>query len=341
MDVTILDGPHGECDDFVATMADARLCHIPAWTRMIERTFGHRGYYLVARRDGRIRGVLPMMQVRSRLFGNRMISQPFSDYGGVLAAEPEAQETLYAFAVEVARQNRCESIEFRNVAALPYELQTRADKISLCLPLAPRSQEVWQGLRPQIRNRIRKAQAARLTVVSGGVELLDEFYRVWTLRMHELGTPCYPRKLFRTILESFPGAGRIFVARHAGRATAVLFAHTFQGWVQSCWGAALRQYDAIGPNYILNWAAIEHYCARGMKAYDFGRSTIGSGPHTFKARWGARPVPLCWQYWAADGKDVVPARPDDPRYRRKVEMWKRMPLWMSRLLGPAISPGLA
>ena len=107
--------------------------------------------------------------------------------------------------------------------------------------------------------------------------------------MHELGTPCYPRKLFAAICETFPDTATIFLARLDGVTTAGLFAYAFKGWVQSCWGAALREYDEIGPNYILNWAAIEHYCHAGMKWFDFGRSTVGSGQHTFKERWGASP----------------------------------------------------
>ena len=170
--------------------------------------------------------------------------------------------------------------------------------------------------------------------------LLDEFYRVWTIRMHELGTPCYPRKLFTSILETFPDLTRIFLVRLHRVATAGLFAYTFEGWVQSCWGAALRQYDEIGPNYLLNWAALEHYCQAGMKWFDFGRSTVGSGQYTFKERWGASPIDLCWQYWTPDGEEPALARPDDPRYRRKIELWKKMPLWVSRLVGPVISPAL-
>jgi FemAB-related protein (PEP-CTERM system-associated) len=341
MDVSILGSPDCVCDEFVRSMPGARLCHMPVWTRMVEQAFGHKGYYLVAREEGRVCGVLPLMQVRSRLFGNRMISQPFSDYGGALVAAPAALDALYTCATELARRNRCRSMEFRNTAALPYELHQRTDKISLCLPLAPNPQTVWKGLRHKTRNRIRKAETAGLTVTSGGAELLDDFYRIWTVRMRELGTPCYPRRLFTSILETFPDDSRVFLARLDNVTTAGLFTHTFQGWVQSCWGAALRDYDEIGPNYILNWAAIEYYCRQGMKWFDFGRSTIGSGQHTFKERWGATPIELCWQYWTPDGTAAALARPDDPKYRRKVEAWKRMPLWMTRLIGPVISPALA
>jgi serine/alanine adding enzyme len=340
VEVIVADAPMPECDRFVRQMEGARLCHLPAWTRMVERAFGHQGIYLVSRAAGQVCGVLPLTQVRSRLFGNRLISQPFSDYGGPLAASAEAGEALYQRAVAVARERGCESLELRNTVRLPYDLHLRTDKISMCLPLAKDPQEVWKGLRHKTRNRIRKAQGAGLEVISGGPDLLDEFYRMWTVRMHELGTPCYPRKLFACVLETFPEAARIFLARLHGATTAGLFAYTFQGWVQSSWGAALRRYDGIGPNYILNWAAIEHYCREGLKWFDFGRSTVGSGPHLFKERWGGDPINLYWQYWTPQGQEPAFARPEDPKYRRKVEMWKRMPLWISRVIGPVISPAL-
>ncbi|OHB61975.1 MAG: hypothetical protein A2Y76_13740 [Planctomycetes bacterium RBG_13_60_9] len=307
---------------------------------MVEKAFGHKGNYLVAREEGRICGVLPLTHVRSRLFGYRLVSQPFSDYGGPLTTSPTALEALYRRAVEIAGQCGCESLELRNMVALPYDLHMRTDKISMRLPLAKDPQVVWKDLRHKTRNRVRKAETSGLTVVSGGPEILDDFYRAWTIRMHELGTPCYPRRLFACIMETFPDAARIFLARLNGVTTAVLFAYMFKGWVQSCWGAALREYDNIGPNYILNWAVIEHYCNQGMKWYDFGRSTIGSGQHTFKERWGAEPINLCWQYWTPGGTAPAIARPNDPRYRRKVELWRKMPLWASRLIGPVISPAL-
>jgi serine/alanine adding enzyme len=340
IEIVVEDAPSPECDSFVRQKPGARLCHAPAWTCMVEQAFGHKGIYLVARAAGRVCGVLPLTHVRSRLFGDRLISQPFSDYGGPVAASPEAREALYRRAVEVARECGCESMELRNTVRLPYDLHVRTDKISMCLPLAADPQEVWKGLRHKTRNRVRKAQGAGLVVVSGGLELLDEFYRMWTIRMHELGTPCYPRKLFTCILETFPETARIFLARLNGAAAAGLFVHTFKGWVQSSWGAALREYDDIGPNYILNWAAIEDYCREGMQWFDFGRSTVGSGQHIFKERWGARRIDLCWQYWTPGGREPSLARPEDPKYRRKVELWKRMPLWVSRVLGPVISPAL-
>lgn len=340
MDVDILENDGEACGQFVQQREGAELGHMPAWTRMICGAFGHAGYYLVAREQGQVRGVLPLVQIRSRLFGNRMVSQAFSDYGGPLAADAGAQESLYGRAVELAQRQGCECIEFRNVAPMPLDLHLRTDKVAMHLALATDPQVVWKDLRPQIRNRIRQAEKAGVTVTNGQQERLDDFYQLWTVRMHELGTPCYPRELFTCILETFPEQSRIFLAHCEGRVVAGIFAYAFNGCAHTRWGGALREYDDKSPNYLLNWAAIEYYCAAGMKIFDFGRSTAGSGQATFKERWGAQPVPLNWQYWTRDGQEPHLATPDAPCYKRKVEMWKRLPLWVTRAVGPRISCSL-
>ena len=341
IEITVLSEQSAECDAFVQRAAGARLCHTQAWTRMVETAFGYKGYYLAARENGRMCGVLPLMLVRSRLFGDRLLSQPFSDYGGPLTTSVAVSEALYNWAVEIATKRRCDSIELRNTVPLNHNLHVRRDKTSMYLPLASDAQDVWKSLRHKTRNRVRKAEKSGLTVRAGGRELISDFYRIWTIRMRQLGTPCYPCKLFRVIMQTFPEQSRIFVAAQDEVPVAVLFTYTFKGWVQCSWGAALRGYDSVGPNYILNWAAIEHYCREGMRWYDFGRSTKGSGQHIFKERWGAQPIELCWQYWTPRGRLLTLATPTSKRYRNKVEVWKKIPLWATRLIGPVISRALA
>jgi serine/alanine adding enzyme len=340
MSITVQEGPVERCTQFVHNIPEARMCHLPEWTKMVEELFGHRGHYLVACDNGEVCGVLPLSHVRSRLFGNHLVSQPFSDYGGPLVTNPAALEALYEHAVELAKRNKCDHIELRNTVAMPQEMHLRTDKICMHLPLASDTEVVWKGLRPQIRNRIRQAEKSGISVINGHIEMLDDFYRLWTIRMRELGTPCYSRGLFRGIMERFKDNSRIFLALSDNKVAAAFFVYTFNGCVHSRWGAALREYDSLSPNYLLNWSAIEYYCRSGMKWFDFGRSTVGSGQHTFKKRWGAGPVPLNWQYWIRPGGKLNLAKPDAPEYRRKTEIWKKIPLSVTRIIGPRISCSL-
>ena len=157
MEVLTLNSSSRIYEDYIQQSTNARLCHTFAWTEMVEKAFGYKGYNLVAYENDRACGVLPLTHVRSRLFGNRLISQPFSDYGGPIATNPDALEKLFDRAVEIAEQCRCRTIEMRNRVPLPYGLKTRNDKVSMYLPLSSDPQDVWKELRHKTRNRVRKA----------------------------------------------------------------------------------------------------------------------------------------------------------------------------------------
>ena len=69
---------------------------------VITGAFGHPCHYVFAEQDGAITGVLPLAHVRTRLFGNTLISVPFCVYGGPLAADAET-----AAALESTRETLC------------------------------------------------------------------------------------------------------------------------------------------------------------------------------------------------------------------------------------------
>lgn len=340
MDLTIVDELSPSCDEFARLQPEAELCHLTGWSNMVQERFGHRCYYLVAREDQQIKGILPVAFIRSRIFGSRMVSQPFSDYGGPLVTSETARQMLCQAAVELSKRHHCHYIEFRNTKPMPYDLILRTDKACMYLPLCADPQVVWTRLRPQIRNRIRKAMSSHIAIKQAGMELLEDFYRIWTIRMSQLGTPCYHRRLFEGILDTFANEATIFLADLEGEVIGGLFAYEFNGCAHTRWGAVLRQYDPISPNYLLNWTAIEFYCHKGADRLDFGRSTVNSSQYEFKRRWGAEPVGLNWQYWVPQGGWLKILTPDSDGFKWKVQVWKRLPVVVTRTIGPWISTSL-
>jgi len=341
MNVTVLSIPDSLCDEFVKKIPDGKLEHLPVWGFMIERVFGHKAYYLVARDGNDVQGVLPIMQIRSRLFGNRMISQAFSTYGGPLVSDSSALYALYEKAVELAIKQGCESMELRNIVPLPYDLQVSTDKVCMCLPLPSDPEELWRSLKSKMRKGIRKARKSGITIVAGGEELLDEFYELYTVRMGQFGTPCYPYRLFKCIIDTFPSSIRLFTARLGKVTVGVAFCYSFNGFAQIRWGGIRVEYNSLCPNTLLCWSAMEHYSLSGALCFDFGRSKIGSRQQVYKEDWGATPTQLYYQFWARPGYELSLTRPDNPRYKKKVKMWKKLPLWMTRIAGPYISRSLA
>jgi serine/alanine adding enzyme len=340
MRVESITSPNPACDEFVRSRPDGKLCQMWDWGRMLERTFGHRPFYLAAFEGDAVQGVLPLTLVRSRLFGVHLISQAFSNYGGPLLADERALAPLLQEAYRLAEEHRCPQIEFRSPTPLSPQHHCRTDKVCMHLPLTADPDVVWQGLRSEIRNRVRKAEKAGLAAVDGGAELLPEFYDVWTVRMRQLGTPCYSRKFFANLMEQFPQQARIIVVRQGNTPVGVGLFYVFNGLAQCRWAATLTEFNSLSPNMLLYWSAIRYYCLAGAATFDFGRSTQESSQHEFKRRWGAETVQLYYEHWTAAGHSLEMTTPDSPRYRRKVEMWKRLPLPVTRILGPWISCGL-
>ena len=100
-------------DAFVAAMPNGSFFHRAAWARVIDTAFGHRCHYTLAEQDGAIVGVLPLAHVRTRLFGNTLVSTPFCVYGGPLAAEREALDALEAHAEALRTRLGASAVEFR------------------------------------------------------------------------------------------------------------------------------------------------------------------------------------------------------------------------------------
>jgi serine/alanine adding enzyme len=340
MDVTIAKIPDPECDTFLKNRPDATICHTYQWADAVARAARLKAFYFVARDTRGVHGVLPLTQAKSRLFGNFMVSQAFSDYGGLIADSAEARDALFNRAVETAVKLGCESIEFRNIEPLPYDLQERTGKMCMHLPLAPAPDEIWKSFTPKVRNQVRKAEKSDIVAQDGRLELLDDFYRVYTARMHQLGTPAYPRKLMQNLLQAFADNSRLFVVRLKGLTIGAGLTFHFNGFVEIPFASTLTQYNSLCPNNLLYWSVIRYYCLAGAKRFDFGRCTVDGPTYQFKKQWGPQPIDLHYQYWLRPGHQLSVLSPDNPKYKRRVEMWKKLPSWTARLLGPYISRNL-
>jgi hypothetical protein len=106
------------------------------------------------------------------------------------------------------------------------------------------------------------------------------------------------------------------------------------------WASSLREHNFCSPNMLLYWSALEFACDRGDRVFDFGRSTPGEGTYRFKEQWGAKPVPLYWHYWLRDGGALPELNPGNPKYRIAINLWKRLPVGLTRLIGPPIVKNL-
>ena len=340
----------GECAVSIASPADGRVWdafvsghpaatgyHAWAWRGVFERTFGHESIYLMARRGSEVVGVLPLVYIESVLFGRSMTSLPFLNYGGIVADSDAVARTLLDAAADQARARRCGHVELRHVGRRFADLPCKQHKVTMHLAL---ERGIWDRLDRKVRNQIRKAQKSGLTNDDGGAELLEEFYVVFARNMRDLGTPVYARRLFEEVLAAFPDRARVHVVRLQGRPVAAAVTFRTHRTVEVPWASSIRDYNALCPNHLLYWSIIERAEALGCGILDFGRSTPDEGTYKFKQQWGAKPLPLHWEYRLVSGSAVPNASPSNPKFRLAIAAWKRLPLALATRLGPRIVRGI-
>jgi FemAB-related protein (PEP-CTERM system-associated) len=320
-------------DRFVAAHPQANGYHEWGWRNVVERTFGHECPYLIARRDESVAGVLPLVHIRSWLFGRSLTSLPFLNYGGVLADSEQSAKALLVAAEAAARHRGCRHVELRHIDRVFAELPCKQHKVTMRLPLEA---EMWQRLDRKVRNQIRKAEKSGLTVDRGSAERLDEFYNVFARNMRDLGTPVYSRRLFLEVLQAFPDRARLVVVRLNGSAVAAALTYRTGTLIEVPWASSIRDFNSLCPNHLLYWHIMESAFAEGCEMLDFGRSTPHEGTYKFKEQWGATPVPLHWEYCLLSGEALPDQSPKNPKFRAVIETWKRCPLWLANQLGPRI-----
>ena len=323
-------------DEYVRAHADAHRYHLSAWRRIIESSFGHRTYYLMSSdSNNRVDGILPLARVRSRLFGDFLVSLPYVNYGGACADTGAIHEELVRGAVELAKDQGVRHLELRTETASA-DLQVRCSKVSMRLPLAATPDEMWQALGTKLRNKIKRAERENVHVRFGREDELDSFYHVFAINMRDLGTPVYTKRLFSSVLRELPDATWIGTVYLDNEPVAAGFLVGFRDAVEVPWASSLRAVSAMRANTLLYWHLLKFACEKGFRTFDFGRSTPGSGPYDFKRQWGATPVPLHWQYWLSAGNALPQLNPDNPRYQLAVRMWQHLPVPLTRLIGPSI-----
>jgi predicted N-acyltransferase len=154
--------------------------------------------------------------------------------------------------------------------------------------------------------------------------------------MRDLGTPAYRRNFFAEILEAFPKDSHICVVRHKGKPLAVSFLSGYRDTIEALWSSSLYEFASMKPNMFLYWKILSFAGERGFRLFDFGRSSIGSGTHRFKKQWGSQEVPLYWVYWVPEGADLPELNIDNPRYRVAIWLWQRLPMSVTKVIGPPI-----
>jgi serine/alanine adding enzyme len=326
-------------DDY-ALKNGASIYHDTRWIHLIKKVFGHDSYHLMAIDDGVVCGILPLVRLKSLLFGDFLISMPYFNYGGAIANNKVIENILMQGAIELASELGAAHIEFRDTDARDKSWAQRTDKVNMILDLPESVELLRKRIGSKLRSQIRRPQKEGVESIIGGHELLDDFYRVFSINMRDLGTPAYSKSFFSEILSVFSEETRIAIIRLKEMPVSAAFLIGHNGQMEIPWASTIKEYNKFSPNMFLYWEVIKNAIESGYKNFDFGRSTIDSGTYRFKKQWGATPKQLYWHYWLSDKKEIPKLNPENSKYKLAIKVWQHLPIAVSSLLGPCIIKNL-
>ena len=334
--VIALDGDVGCWDDVVRASPESSFCHLSDWREIFSSVLGAECLYQVAVDDAGVwQGILPLVRVRSRIFGHYLVSVPFLNEGGPIGSVA-AQQRLVAAAVSEARRTKADLLELRTRHAAELDLPTSSRKVTVLLPLERDPQALFAKFPAKLRSQIRRPTKDGL-VARFGADQMAPFYEVFARTMRDLGTPVLPRAFFERVARAFPELVRFGVVYRGAEPLAGGCGFLWREEFEITWAGALRSSRSSSANMLLYWALMEHVTASGARVFNFGRCTPDGGTHRFKKQWGGVDVALPWrQFTSPETARHAPPSPDDRAFSWGPKLWRRLPLPLANLVGPRL-----
>jgi FemAB-related protein (PEP-CTERM system-associated) len=324
-------------DEFVHACPQAGFFHLSGWKRVIEGSFRQKCPFLLAERGGSIGGVLPLVWVKSRLFGNRLVSTGWCVGGGAAAMDTEAAAALDAEALALLERLPADYLEIRDPLTLhedPGWVRREGLYASFEAGLAQGEEAVLKQIPRKQRAVVRKALDSSL---SNRVDTdIDDFYRLYSLSMRNLGTPVFSADYFRALMREFKGQCDILTVLDGTKPLSSVMNFRFRDRVMPYYTGADPAARGLGAADLMYFQVMRRAAEQGYSCFDFGRSKVGTGPYAFKKNWGFTPRPVVHEFRLKDGKAMPDVNPNNPKYRLLIAAWQRLPLPLANLIGPVL-----
>jgi len=321
---------------FVHAHPEGTFFHLAEWQYVLQRSFGHVSHYLLAQSPrGEIRGVLPLARVKSLLFGDALVSTPFCVYGGIVAADETAHAALTEAACNLARTLGVDHLEMRNRRRQHPGWACKGLYVTFRKPIDADPEQNMLAIPRKQRAMVRKGIKEELRVeIDASV---DRHYDIYSESLRNLGTPPFSRDYLRVLKEVFGESCDIVSILKGERLVASVLNFYFRDEVLPYYGGGTLEARAVAGNDFMYWSVMERAREKGCRIFDYGRSKRGTGAFDFKTYWGFEPEQLYYEYFLVKRREMPNLSPTNPKYGKAIELWRRLPLKLTQLIGPPIA----
>ncbi len=325
-------------DQFVLACSKATFFHKSGWKKVIERAFGHKTWFLYAENEGRIEGVLPLVEIKSVLFGHSISALPFCVYGGIASENDVARQKLEAAAYELAQQQQVDYLEYRNMYPVHNEWPTKDLYVTFRKAIDPDVEANLLAIPRKQRAMVRKGIKNELN--SDVDDDIERFFFAYSRSVHRLGTPVFPKQYFQLLKETFAEQCEILTVHKNNNTLSSVMSFYFRDEVLPYYGGSTGDARALAANDFMYWELMRRSCEKGYKLFDFGRSKRDTGSFSFKKNWGFEAQPLYYEYQLIQSSGIPNHNPSNPKYKFFIKAWQKLPLSVANRVGPYIVKNL-
>lgn len=334
-----------ETDDFTRwdAYAGARASSVTdlfAWRRVVRDAYGITSHFLLAVDDSAVLGSLSLFEIKHPIFGHYLATAVFGNDGGLFYESVAARDVLVAEAQRLADELKVAYVVIRTRETALSGLNADRHYRTAVLDLEGDAVAALNRLPATTRNQVRRGMKEGFTV-STGPDQIGAFFDVFHEHMRDLGSPAHGMPFYAAIQRHLGDRAEFYVVRDGATLVAGALLFSVNSTAQNHHTVSLRRFNRRCPNYLLYWRMIEAAYARGLKTFDMGRSEAGSGQAKFKENWGTRAVELCYNYHLVRAKSLPSLSPSNPTFRMAIEAWSRLPVFVTKALGPRLISGLA
>lgn len=334
----LTDSDSAAWNQYVDQAENSTFFHLQEWRSIYTDVLGHKPYYLIAKSNQEIVGVFPLVQVKSRLFGNALISVPFGVYGGALADDDQVYQALSEHAIELAQELGVDYVEVREQQQTCSEWTAKDLYVTFQKPLFDNEEENFKAIPRKQRAMVRKAIDQGLT--SEWDDSAERFYAMYSESVRNLGTPVLAKKYYQSLLGTFGDKCSVLTILNEGKPVSSVLNFYFKDQVLPFYGGGPAEARACKANDFMYWELMRLSVAQGIKVFDFGRSKNGAGSYRFKKHWGFEPEPLYYRFHLVNAKQLPDLNPTNPKYQMAIKAWKKLPLPVTHIVGPIIARNL-
>ena len=285
-------------------------------------------------------GTLGLYEIRHPIFGHYLTTAIFATDGGLHYDDEPARDALLAEAGAVAARRGAAYVQIRSRDLELDGFSVDQHYRTAVLDLEGGPEAVWKRLPAKTRNQVRRGEREGFTLATGH-DQLGAFFDVFQRHMRDLGSPAHGRRFYESIVEHLGARADFLVVREGDTLVGGALLFQLNGTAMNLQTVALRAWSRRCPNYLLYWKIIERSCAAGSRWLDMGRSEAGSSNLAFKSNWGSREITLRYNYLLLEGEAVPYLDPRNPKYRWAIRAWRKLPVPITKSLGPHLISGLA